>query len=622
LIAGLFASGAIDITSPFHSSSERADVKLVERTRNLSDIACLRHLILQIPLASGSIIVCESKPPMSKVVKSSLVGLALCAVLSLSSSVPLGLYAQSSNKPSRAASQSETPKLKPEQERGLRLLKTAETESAGLQPKMRAFLLWRASYAYTKVNPKHAEKLSRDAFVATQGIEDAPENDSCGAPGGSGDIKSWIQQSVLYDMVHKDRLPQVEKLLPQATPSVRNQITAELVRYYESKKDLTHAEALLSTLADSDSYPFGIAASLVTALGAEHSADRISIFNQALNNFEQHASETSFGNDIGNFVEQTWNDVPSGLALEAIEKVLDAAKEGNSHSHYSMSSANGSVVLNSEYALRLFQLSPILQELDKDKADALLREQTDVADQLKSHPRGMQSLQSENTSFSYGVTDSGSGIGDAAAKQQIEAQMQERVEAVLHQADTDPTGALAKALTLPVHGTSESSSPRAHALLGIARKTAAKKTSVSKSALDDFSTIQDQLTPQEMTGIDELPELYLNVGDTDGAKKALDILVKAAAKIYERDTDPDDPNKAFKGSWPSTDLWRKAIQQGAKLSPMLPEEIIAGLQDADISSFEKVVFAAALVGGSLTDTSILVADCRKNGASFRVSSSR
>jgi hypothetical protein len=200
--------------------------------------------------------------------------------------------------------------------------------------------------------------------------------------------------------------------------------------------------------------------------------------------------------------------------------------------------------------------------------------------------------------------------------------MQERVEAVLHQADTDPTGALAKALTLTVHGPSKSLSPRADALLGIARKTAAKRTSVSKSALDDFSTIQDQLTPKEMSGIDSLPELYLTVGDTDGAKKALDILVRAAGKIYEHDADPDDPNKAFEGTWPSTDLWRKAIQQGAKISPMLPEEIIAGLPDPEISAFEKIVFASSLVGGPPTDTSILVADCRKDGASFRVSSSR
>jgi hypothetical protein len=532
------------------------------------------------------------------------------------------IYAQLSSPQPKTTPQSQTvpPKLTTEQQRALRLLQAAEAESAALQPKMRAFVLWRASSAYTKVDPKHAQKLSRDAFVATQAIEDAPENDHCAAPGSSGDVKSWIQQNLLYDMVHKDHLQEVEKLLPQATASVRNQITAELVRHYQSKKDLTHAEALLSTLADSDRYPFGVAANLVTALDPEHSADRINIFNQALTNFEQHATGTSFGgDDIGTFIEHTWDDVPPGLVLEAINTVLDAAKEGDSQSHYSMSSAKGSVVLNSAYDLRLFQLLPILQELDKDKADALLRDQTEVADQLKTYPKGMQSLQSENISLSYGVTSSGSGIGRTAARQQSEAQMQARVDEVLSQADTDPTGALAKARTLPVHGTPDSSSPRSVALLGIARKAAVKKTSVSKSALDDFSTIQDQLTPKEMTGLDDLPELYLKVGDIDAAKKAVDILVKAADKIYEHDSDPEDPNKAFEGTWPSTDLWRKAIQQGARISAVLSDEIIAGLPDPEISTFEKVIFAAALVGASAADDSILVADCRKNGASFHSS---
>src|SRR4029077_17333503 len=134
--------------------------------------------------------------------------------------------------------------------------------------------------------------------------------------------------------------------------------------------------------------------------------------------------------------------------------------------------------------------------------------------------------------------------------------------------------------------------------------------------LDEFSTIQDQLTPQETTGIDRLPELYLKIGDVDGAKKAVDILVKAAAKIYEKDTDADDPNKAFKGAWPSTDLWRKAVQDAEKISPRLAEDIIAGLDDAEIATFEKVALGSALVGGPAADIPVLVSDCRKNGASY------
>src|SRR5215471_16768361 len=547
---------------------------------------------------------------MSKVVKSSVV-LALCVAVFLPISFPVWLSAQSSSKPSKPASRSKivAPKPTPEQERGLLLLKAAEGESAGLQPDMHAFVEWRASYAYTKLDPKQAEKLSQEAFTATQAIEDASDNDHCARPGSAADIKSWIQQEVLYDMVHKAQLQEVEQLLPRATAPARYVIIAELVRYYESKKDLMHAESLLSRLADSDTYPFGAAANLVTTLGAEHSSDRMSIFNQALNNFEQHA-ETSFGgDDIASFIETTWKDVPPGLVLEAIDKVLEAAKEGSSQSHYSMSSAKGSVVLNSDYALRLFQLLPVLEELDNDKAEALLREQTEVAEQLKTYPRGMQSLKSENTSPSYGVTDNGSGVGEAAAEQQIAAQMQERIREILKEANTDPSGALARALRLPVHGTFESSSPRSDALLGIAEKTAAKKASVCKAALDEFSTIQDQLTPEEMIGIDRLPELYLKMGDVEGAKKAVDILVKAAGKIYEKDTDASDPNKAFKGAWPSTDLWRKAIQEAAKISPRLPEDIIAGVQDAEIAAFEKVALARALIGGSAIDVPILMSDC-------------
>jgi hypothetical protein len=82
-----------------------------------------------------------------------------------------------------------------------------------------------------------------------------------------------------------------------------------------------------------------------------------------------------------------------------------------------------------------------------------------------------------------------------------------------------------------------------------------------------------------MIGMDRLPELYLKIRDLDDAKRAVGILVKAADKAYERDTDAADPNNAFKGAWPSTDLWRRAIQQAAKISPGFPEEIIAGLQD-------------------------------------------
>ena len=114
--------------------------------------------------------------------------------------------------PAKRSSENASPsvvaaKRTPEQERGLRLLNSAEAEAAGLQPDMRAFVLWRASYAYVSVDPKKGERLTKDAFTATETIEEPADPNQCGNVGSAGDIKSWIQERVLSDMITKDHIP-------------------------------------------------------------------------------------------------------------------------------------------------------------------------------------------------------------------------------------------------------------------------------------------------------------------------------------------------------------------------------------------------------------------------------
>jgi len=82
---------------------------------------------------------------------------------------------------------------------------------------MRAFVLWRASYAYAVVDLKKAETLSKESFTAAEAIDVPSDHDQCGPIGGSGDIKSWIQERVLSAMVGKGKIAEVEELVPQAT---------------------------------------------------------------------------------------------------------------------------------------------------------------------------------------------------------------------------------------------------------------------------------------------------------------------------------------------------------------------------------------------------------------------
>ena len=512
-------------------------------------------------------------------------------------------------------------KLTPQQERGLRLLKAAEAEAAGLQPDMRAFVLWRASYAYAKVDPKKAERVAADAFTATQAIEDAPSDDHCAAAGSAGDIKGWIQQSILSDMVTKEKLAEVEQLLPQATEPVRNQITSRLVAYYVKQKEFAGAEALLTQVADTKDYPFGVAADLILAAGSDQSADRMMIFNQAIVNFEEHKQGQTFGSgDIGDFLERTWTKVPSAMALEAVNKLLDEARDNESHARYSMTSNKGSILLNSSYEFRLFQLLPILEQLDKDKADELLRDHAETKAQLAKYPQGMQSLNGDSGVYSYystSITDAdGTQGAERAARDQAGAQLQQRVESAVKESQKDPAQAVSDALNLPAQGDSRTS-PRADALMRIAEGVAKRKPAVAKSALDEVNKLQDQLTPQEMASLSKLAKLYLDIGDPDGARKSLKALLKAAENLYSRDTDNDDPNKAFKGTWPSADLWRKCVQAAAQISPALAEQIISEVPDTDIAGAQKVAFASSLLG--ISGGPVVVSDCRKNYSGFMTS---
>jgi hypothetical protein len=111
----------------------------------------------------------------------------------------------------------------------------------------------------------------------------------------------------------------------------------------------------------------------------------------------------------------------------------------------------------------------------------------------------------------------------------------------------------------------------------------------------------------------ELPEIYMWLGDQDEARNSLNELIKIAGKLYSHDSDLNDPNQAFKGMWPSANLWRHCMEFAAKLNPSLAEEILQEIPDAEIRSFERVTFADSLLGAVAPSLSII--EKNRNGVS-------
>ena len=145
------------------------------------------------------------------------------------------------------------------------------------------------------------------------------------------------------------------------------------------------------------------------ALPKGDSADRLAIFTQADNNFAQHGSEeTLFAEDFGKMIAEVWEQLPANVGLGAIDKILEEAKEhkGTDQMQVSLTAKSGdSATLNSMYEVRLFQLLPILRELDAARADALLRDNAAAGANLRRFPNGI----ANPDSISFHSGDSGSG---------------------------------------------------------------------------------------------------------------------------------------------------------------------------------------------------------------------
>lgn len=116
--------------------------------------------------------------------------------------------------------------------------------------------------------------------------------------------------------------------------------------------------------------------------------------------------------------------------------------------------------------------------------------------------------------------------------------------------------------------------------------------------------------------LEDVPDFYLKLGDEDGLRGVIKDLMKLGEKLYAVDSDASDPNLAFKGAWPSAELWRNCIQQATKVSAAFVEEILGEIPDSEITTFERVNYANALLGGG--KSSIAVVAWHKDGKQFGV----
>jgi len=488
------------------------------------------------------------------------------------------------SKPRNLHAAAAKPKLTPQQQVGLSILDQQAGAAKGLSPVMRTFALMEIARGYEKLNPPKALATLRDAFQASQSIEDDSD------PKKSN--KTWLQGQVLDRLVALDPA-YCEQLIPQLAGYPRIAAINRLIMYHTRKKQFAQAIALLGQLGDEE-FPYMIGSHLVRALPPEMAADKQNLFAQALASYTQHDHKSDPGmDDFALFISRTWQGLPPELGLQAIDEVLKQARQSDAKMQITIGAEKGSASFTSVYNYDLFELMPALHALDPERADRLLQEDRDVQTAAKQYPNGLQSLDPEN-----GLPDSitmrlPSDSGEPSADDRYDDQLQPQIRQIVAQAEKNPKQALAATMSLPdFHNT------RALALLNLAGAILKTSPGYAANALDELMKIIPSIQ-REIVQFDMLAgagDDYLKLGNTESAKKVVDQGFKLAEKLYATDTDADDPNQAFKAMWPSTSAWRRFVALATRISPQTALLAINSIPDPEIQALETIALADSLLG--------------------------
>ena len=513
-----------------------------------------------------------------------------------------------------AATDVSKPKVSEEQQLAMQLLDTSEAASRGFEPPIRSFSLMNVAQSLTGIDQARAQALLRDAFRASLEIQD------------DDDTKNRMQQEILRSLLPLSQAD-VEELLPQADITVRRPITELLVGRYAGKKQFDQGMELINQITAVDEFPYGAAGRLMEAMPPEMMADKQGLFSQALSSFKTHerqANRITIGdNSLAGLVVKFGNVMPPKMVLAAIDEILAQDKKlADDQLNITVSGDGGTASFASRYQYDLFSVLPVLRRLDESRAKQLLEENQTLQDQAQKFPQGLNSLnppppppppgakeQTVNRGLSTMVRRGGPGPGaapgtaraaqsNAAAQQYLDQETLRKAQDIAKEGETDPTQAIAHAMTLPaaLSGMARTS-PRAGALEAIAKANVKKNPGAADQALSELrKTLADLKLSMQAQYLSSAADIYLQMGDKDRAEKIVGDGFKIAEKMLDNDVNPDNPNQALKAWWPSADAYRRFVEVEAKISHPATMNVLKEIKDPEIRATQSINVARSLIG--------------------------
>jgi hypothetical protein len=493
---------------------------------------------------------------------------------------------------------------------------------------MRSYLLNAVAGGLSKCNPQSVRRVLVDSFIATLSMPETQEevdnrersfflehqqpDEATEESRFNLQMKQTLQGSALGQLLTIDEA-KVDSLLPQAEPDVRADLIRSMISQETSAKKFDRAQELLSRTPSKewfspDGFPFREATELMLALPPDREKDKQELFRVAMAADREQRIFTTSGDDLANMIVRFWRHVPPALALEAIHQVLDEARIRRS---LTLTSASGSVGFSNERDYRVFELLPVLRELDNDEADKLLQSSQQAQLGLKQFPNGMQSMDpSMGDTLPKGESVHNLGLSMAHTPVSVDYGPDPRVRETIRMAEDNPRQAIAAVAALPeAAGSPEPFEfPRAEAYLGIARALMKKNSSVATDALEQMSEslkhidYPNQTMGQWLEGIGIAREM----NEVDLALNLFRSGMEQADRLRNQDADPDDPNIAIKAFWPSVCAYSGLIIAASQISPQAALERVREVKDAEILLLLEIKLANKKLGAREFQSSTMV----------------
>lgn len=490
------------------------------------------------------------------------------------------------------------------------ILDTAEAESAKFEPSSKSFLCWQAARGVQKLDRAAAREQLLRCFTVSQDID--PKDDF------KQQLQGWIVKELLaYGPAT------AEELMPQVEGEARSMVRTALIRNYTDKKLFDKAIALVSGVQPGEErFPYDAVAQLMQQLPEEMSGQKRSLFTQALADFKQRAgSDRGFStDDLGTMVVRFHREMPKETVLEAIDALLDRAKQKDNDSkppQLVVSSNAGTAAFRSRYEWRLFQVLPALQTLDPSRAEDLLKENQQTKDLITKYPQGLASMsprysgapqprpqpeaqgpngagQPDRLSFMMG--DQGNA-NDQGGMMEMRRTLRVQTDKIVNEAEKNPRQAIAQAMGLQPSQPPIYEDFRMEALDGIAGSLREKGPQFSKSATEEMVKLADGLDPDHQVNyLTKAARHYLDLKENEAAQKTMAKGIKVCKKLYEKDTNADDPNQAIRPFWPSADCVRSFVNLAQKISNEAALETAKEIDDPEILLFERINIANVALG--------------------------